>query len=187
MPHRVSRSLSRPSTFWYSACLSLATSAFAAVGVENKVLINDVHLRYPSNVGSTCRRRCRRTVMTQCSMRVLRAASRKVACEHASSSEFSHGGSSENERHSLRNKARRTAASFASFNVRCTRHVEDSRGARAFAPGLVLDGLRQRLQQRLCRGRCRSVCRTCRGGGGISFWCSVRKSCSGLSKGAVSA
>ena len=119
MPHRVSRSLSRPSTFWYSACLSLATSAFAALGVEDKVLVDDVHLRYPSNVGSTCRRRCRRTVMTQCSMRVLRAASRKVACEHASSSEFSHGGSSENERHSLRNKARRTAASFASFSVGC--------------------------------------------------------------------
>jgi hypothetical protein len=94
-----SKSLSRPSTFWYSACLSLATSAFAALGGVDKVLVDDVHLRYPSNAGSKCRRQCTRTVMTQYSMRVLRAASRKVARKHASSSEFSSGGSSENERH----------------------------------------------------------------------------------------
>ena len=50
---------------------------------------------------------------------VLRAASCKAAREHASSSEFSYRGSSENERHGLSNEARRTAASFASFNVRC--------------------------------------------------------------------
>ena len=58
------------------------------------------------------------------------------------------------------------------FSGGCTRVVKQSRGACAFtALGLFLE----RLRQRLCRGRGSGVCRTCRGGGGISFWCRARK------------
>ena len=67
-----------------------------------------------------------RTAITQFNTRVLRAASCKSAREHASSSEFSYRGSSENERHGLSERARRTAASLASFSDGCMWRVIQS-------------------------------------------------------------